>query len=252
MRRELPERRSDLFDLPVTSTYPVSVQPAGAATVTLPATSLWRSYRRRIAATYSLPSNWVASTSGFNWTPEYEGAECLYLILTSMRDGDTSGLDFLQAGEIGDADNDGMPEILDAWGNPIRFLRWAPGFRSEIQQGDGDVSLDSNAGSWADPFDILHADPRWVDGISNNDPYILFPLIYSAGRDESYEVVSNPTTGTVLYYSDATQATSGLSNDPYFVENVASPGQQIGWAGDVDGDGYDGSQDNIHNHVLAF
>ena len=28
----------------------------------------------------------------------------------------------------GDTDEDGMKEILDAWGEPIVFLRWAPGY----------------------------------------------------------------------------------------------------------------------------
>ena len=43
-----------------------------------------------------------------------------------------------------DTDGDGMKEILDAWGNPIEFLRWAPGLRSLIQDGDP---------AHADPFD---------------------------------------------------------------------------------------------------
>ncbi|MCA9202936.1 MAG: hypothetical protein KDA59_07815, partial [Planctomycetales bacterium] len=252
MRRELPERITDIDDLPTTTTFNVAVQPAGTLPATLPASSLWRTYRRRVAATYSIPLNWNTSTSGFNWTTTHQGSECLYMILATMRDGDTNALDFLQTGEIGDVDEDGMPEILDAWGNPIWFLRWAPGFRSEIQKGDGDPTTDGNAGSWADPFDLLHADPRWSDGNPGNDPYILFPLIYSAGRDEDLDVMINPYSIPNVDYSDSSQAASGITNDPYLVENVASPGPQVGWAGDVDADGYDGSQDNIYNHTLAY
>ena len=58
------------------------------------------------------------------------------MILASIRDGDITGLDFFTEGEIGDVDNDGMPEILDPWGVPIYFLRWAPGFRGDLQPGD--------------------------------------------------------------------------------------------------------------------
>ena len=38
--------------------------------------------------------------------------------------------------EIGDVDEDGCPEFIDGWGRPIMFLRWAPGFRSDLQMGD--------------------------------------------------------------------------------------------------------------------
>ncbi len=34
---------------------------------------------------------------------------------------------------IGDTDGDGAPEFVDGWGHPINFLRWAPGFESQIQ-----------------------------------------------------------------------------------------------------------------------
>ena len=33
--------------------------------------------------------------------------------------------------EIADLDGDGWPVFVDGWGNPIMFLRWAPGFSSE-------------------------------------------------------------------------------------------------------------------------
>jgi hypothetical protein len=48
-------------------------------------------------------------------------AECLYEILNSHNDGERSGLDFIFHNEIGDTDNDGHKEILDAWGDPLQF-----------------------------------------------------------------------------------------------------------------------------------
>lgn len=53
-----------------------------------------------------------------------ESAECLYLILRfNNPQGLTSPLDNLQR-FISDTDNDGIPEIVDAWGTPVRFYRW--------------------------------------------------------------------------------------------------------------------------------
>ena len=71
-----------------------------------------------------------------------------------------------------------MPEILDPWGKPIYFLRWAPGFASDLQ----DPSRRA-----PDPFDPLRIDPRWASDDAEK-PFALFPLVYSAGRDRDYGV----------------------------------------------------------------
>ena len=52
-----------------------------------------------------------------------EAAECLYMIvMLSTPDARSQFSD----SEIGDTDNNGFPEFLDGWGNPIFFLRWSP------------------------------------------------------------------------------------------------------------------------------
>jgi prepilin-type N-terminal cleavage/methylation domain-containing protein len=58
--------------------------------------------------------------------PITESSECLYQFLTKGPLFDTeppSGSD-LKAIEIADTDNDGLPEIVDGWGQPLRFYRW--------------------------------------------------------------------------------------------------------------------------------
>ena len=47
--------------------------------------------------------------------------------------GDGEARTLFHESNIGDTDGDGAPEFLDGWGHPINFLRWAPGFDSEIQ-----------------------------------------------------------------------------------------------------------------------
>lgn len=170
------------------------------------------------------------------WTPEHQQAECFYLILSSIRDGGTTGLDFFTEDEIGDADGDGMPEILDPWGVPIYFLRWAPGFRSDIQPGDiGTTDGDAGEGN-GDPFDPLKVDPRWQDGEPDNDPFVLYPLIVSAGRDGDFGMLFNlsisfdPSSSTYQY------------DDPYFSD--PSTGNQLGAATGP------GSADNITSHFV--
>jgi len=110
------------------------------------------------------------------------------MILANIREGDTTGLEFFDESELGDTDNDGMPELLDAWGRPIYFLRWAPGYTSVLQPADITQRQ-------PDPFDPLRVDPRFENNNESNadtkldDPFALYPVIYSGGRDRSYGLV---------------------------------------------------------------
>ena len=201
MRIEMPDRISDLAPgagNPMYQTY------KDFRTLNLPQLNspLFRAYHRRIQQVlpgkwgdqildYGVPDLRAATGSGTGmWTPQYEGSECLYMILATIQDGDTNGLDFFRDHETGDVDNDGMPEILDGWGQPIDFIRWAPGFignsASTLQFGDRAPTADGDSGQGnGDPFDPLKIDPRWRDNSVTSDPFALFPLIYSMGADGS-------------------------------------------------------------------
>ncbi len=256
MRMELPDRRTDL--LTPASDDP-SLNPAGQTVFLRSSPTLWRAYVRRarqqIIGKYkndptfpTFPANQDAWKDPSWWTPLHEQAECLYLILASMRDGDTTGLDSLTEDEIGDVDNDGMPEVLDPWGVPIYFLRWAPGFRSDLQLGDMKPAEDGNAGTGnGDPFDPLKVDPRWRDSNGNNDPFLLYPLVISAGRDKQFDVLLDFNVTA----SDPPLNYALVANDPYVFFNHPIFGVvQIGYQDDVDGDGVFGYGDNITSHFI--
>jgi prepilin-type N-terminal cleavage/methylation domain-containing protein len=52
--------------------------------------------------------------------------------------------------EVQDTDGDGMPEFVDAWGQPLQFFRWPLLYHSDLQRGQAivpDVSA-STAGQW--------------------------------------------------------------------------------------------------------
>ena len=55
------------------------------------------------------------------WAAENQDAECLYAILKNSWDGENRGTHFLTPQEIGDTDDDQALEVLDGWGDPIRF-----------------------------------------------------------------------------------------------------------------------------------
>ena len=60
-------------------------------------------------------------TSLSTWTAEHQQAECLYLILATTSDLGEPGTKILRESEVGDTDNDGIPEVLDPWGEPLAF-----------------------------------------------------------------------------------------------------------------------------------
>ena len=68
-----------------------------------------------------------------------QSAECLYMIVINAC-GDGEAKTLFSESTIGDTDGDGAPEFLDGWGHPISFLRWAPGFVSDIQLNVNDLS----------------------------------------------------------------------------------------------------------------
>lgn len=185
MRLEFPDRRSDIDPrAPGYAVTPGRILPSAAST-----------YQRRIVPT---------------WTDQYQSAECLYLILTATREGDGTALDNFKPSEIGDVDGDGMHEVLDAWGEPIRYIRWAPAYRSPLQDGDPAVS--------PDPFD-----PFRVYGAR----YALWPVIYSAGPD-----------GVPGFNHQFGHAYAGASppNNPYSATHCGEQGE--------------GATDDIINHLL--
>lgn len=100
-----------------------------------------------------------------------ESAECLYMILKlNQREGMSSPVDELSR-FVKDTDNDGLPEIVDAWGVPLRFYRWPVDLISYYEfispTGLGLVIHMPNA---LDPEGLLYSTP-WFDQPSTPSGY---------------------------------------------------------------------------------
>ncbi|TWU45526.1 hypothetical protein Q31b_07000 [Novipirellula aureliae] len=133
-----------------------------------------------------------------------QSAECLYLIMATSFVGGTPAIDMIPSSNTGDTDGDGIPEILDGWGQPIGFVRWPVGYYDPT--GSLDVTV-------PDEFDLFRSDFAYSDiptesetpssdavvrAVSVNTaqnsvfPWSLRPLIISAGEDSQFGIAFNP------------------------------------------------------------
>lgn len=175
------------------------------------------------------------------WADTYAQSELLYLILSGMRDSTSSPLDFLSPSEVGDLDGDGLKEVLDGWGQPIWFLRWAPGYIKELPANTLNVANTNQSNTIPDSFDPLKTDPL---------AYGLRPLIMSAGPDRVFDLYLEYNIqgdkNKDIRYADST---SGNVNYPLkiWVNNQTTPLE--GTPYDISGDGANWV-DNITNHYV--
>ncbi|MBR5710189.1 MAG: type II secretion system protein [Thermoguttaceae bacterium] len=183
----------------------------------------------------TLPAATQAFKTKFNKSSDssHASAELLYMIVMA----DPVGAGMFSEGEIGDTDGDGLPEFLDGWGRPIRYILWPAGFfRSDSCETDLQVTVNTNDSKFVhDPFDTANIEPGTP---------ALYPLIYSAGPDGVYDI----NRGT----------TSGGEQNTFSYPNTLNPmtkdgdNRYVGWPwNDTDGNNRVlHHYDNITNHSM--
>jgi prepilin-type N-terminal cleavage/methylation domain-containing protein len=207
MRMEFPDAWRDVQGPPTV----LPIRPAASA-----------SYEKRFRETRS-PSG--KPSREHQSAGDYRGAECLYMILTTSMCGEESARAYFKESEIRDVDEDGFFEFLDGWGNPIMFLRWAPGHISPLQTEE----IRSNPKKFHDQFDPHELDQK---------AFPLTPLIYSAGADGQYDL-------------NRKEQSSGGLNNPYGDMNVGKAEDQDNFK-QGNKDGQINAYDNITNHMLGL
>ena len=205
---------------------------------------------------------WQAYRQVYQSTGKPPGrAALLFLIIQNLN---PEALEAFHGSEVADTDGDGLLEFVDAWGKPILFLRWAPAFpggggggglQQDVLKLAGyvpEVSREVNAEWWRrsywDENSLLrdamqkartpplgHPDP--FDGRKDAIGWYLYPLIYSAGPDGKYDIVSERLDGGV---PASPRVRPNEILDPFAIP--------FGMPGDDDGNGTLNHFDNIHNH----
>lgn len=260
MLMEMPDRWSDVWLADWSSGPPASPFFLDAPTVRFSGsvsanrTELGSVYlRRSLRIQQQLSDAGLSSTEIFDRLIENQSAECLYMVVM-LACGDGEAPSMFHESDVGDTDGDGAPELLDGWGNPISFLRWAPGFESEIQLNLNIVEAmpptDANqaVASDHDPYDMYRVDPR---------AFRLVPLVYSAGQDEEYGLHDEPDFVAWRSFAGDPSLTFDPLNGPPFIRwprlspyerGVSSfPVYYLGTAEPT----IKTSIDNIHNHLIG-
>jgi prepilin-type N-terminal cleavage/methylation domain-containing protein len=93
-------------------------------------------------------------------------AEMLYALLVESQGpfGSIFNRDEFTDREVQDTDGDGLPEFVDAWGEPLQFYRWPLLFSSELQKGqklaaDPSTGIPVFAPPYADMIEQREVDP---------------------------------------------------------------------------------------------
>ena len=180
MRMELPQTWAEVDADPIEITH-------NGTSYAIDASPLLDYYRRAGSSAARPPSQ----------------AALLFLIIQNLR---PEALEAFHGSEVADTDGDGLLEFVDAWGNPIRFLRWAPAFSdSDLQQNVLSLcdppyvpqpDMQTNRTWWIDRDDRLQKamevasvnHPDLLDERQNTVGWFLYPLIYSAGADGRYGI----------------------------------------------------------------
>jgi len=125
------------------------------------------------------------------WDEFNANAELLFLIVEASDLNGTSAIELFGKSEIGDTDGDGLNEFIDAFGSPIRWIRWPAGFSGATRFYPDmlDPALVSGGRLLinSEPLDRLGTDPGWATTLQKPGTG-LSPLVISAGSDRSFGI----------------------------------------------------------------
>ena len=238
VRMEMPDRYEDLKFPPTVLVQPGSSGSNGKPKPVRP--YLWNTYRRKIQLSQAASPLFRTISADAYLTKiaqDYESAECLYLIMTSGVDDSSMAVEHFKAGDAGDKDGDGMMEFRDAWGNPIEFLRWAPGFFSPMQpkyryaNGDPRYNVFHNTQP-KDPDDPSYRISRWqlkIDKVGATNNTVVDRLIVIDQDDPFNAMRVGPTAEPVAgQRGNSTRWVPGMQTPEYgflLMPLIYSPGR---------------------------
>jgi hypothetical protein len=194
------------------------------------------------------------------WQLTNANAELLYLIVEDSELDGSSAIELFGKSETADTDNDGLKEFIDAFGNPIQWIRWPTGYEGLARYHPDllDPNIISGSGPTmrvtieSDPLDRMAVDPGYEGTPAYPPGPGAYPLVISGGLDAIFGLqmpYPNLPINPAPFFSvtDSQWVGTGYLNgvrftDPWFPRNTPTGrlGGQIGPASV--------SRDNITNY----
>ncbi len=145
IRMEMPSNKAEIDALPVKFKFRVP-DPADPAnkTILVPGGNDWSYY----VSLGDSPLRRLYFEGMKNCNGNFESAKCLFLIIMY---GNPEARELFFDHEIA-TDDDGLSYFVDGWGNPIYYLRWAPGLTLSERQPRA-LGPQQNANDWSGILD---------------------------------------------------------------------------------------------------
>jgi prepilin-type N-terminal cleavage/methylation domain-containing protein len=245
MRMEMPQNVNDVTNDPWKYTYKRADYPSlssDLSNISVPRPALGQLYLNYYNA--NKPKN-----------NDNLSAKCLYMIVTM---GCPEARELFNQNEIATTSDDpAWPMFVDGWGDPIKFLRWAPGFNDSDIQPNIMPTTDWTSPTGKrqffsqndhDPFDPRGTDTTALDNWLNQQMpsgWRLRPLIFSAAG-KKYTQRGKPNFGLPNYgILDGIDYT--YSGTPYVAVKNPDDSSVNGLGAP---DGTNNHFGNIHNHRI--
>lgn len=173
-------------------------------------------------------AGYIAGTLLPRHTHKTARAEVLYALLVEGQwpFGSVFSRDEFRDTEVKDTDGDGLPEFVDAWGEPIQYFRWPIFFKSDAQKGAYPYAL-------AQPFfsslGVSASNPRVSYESRQQDPLdpnqtMVDPSWWSNVNNSAtpFGTATGPLSGAALYF----QAWFHCITDPNTNPALSNPALQ--------------------------
>ena len=148
-------------------------------------------------------------------------SEMLYALLVEGQGplGSVFNRDDFTDKEVRDTDGDGLPEFVDAWGQPLQFFRWPVLYHSDFQRGqviidDTTTGLPALTQPYASVFDTREQDPL------DPNQQLMAPAWWST-YNASFPMTFTGTAGSV-------GGSGGVLAFEYFFHRLTEPLQNTG------------------------
>ena len=132
-----------------------------------------------------------------NHTHNTARAETLYALLVEGIGplGSVFSRDDFTQREVGDTDSDGLPEFLDAWGQPLQFYRWPIYYNSVGSTGTTSTYVQKGSDTYGGLMEVRQTDPLdtgqslvapgWFSAAANSNPPAALTAYRPAGSTYS-------------------------------------------------------------------